>query len=601
MDQDRPRRGRPGRPRGQLRGEWVEVRELAQFLRNLMEDTGSTLRALAEDKSVPYGRDAISDRISGEYRPDWEFVKQFVQACLRSDLAAQKRMLLRAERLWERAGTPVHQVADAAGPGTVVPGRDDLDARQALQRAGRNLDRVHALADRQQHTISALQFLLGSLTTATQHLAAERDALRARLEAETTARRQAERELQQLRDVRERLAAAQTRRQRAEAQLAEVHQQMGRTRFLIDKATFQEIQARRRLDPQIAEPPGTDTASASGQEGPGDDPAAPTTAFMNEHDQAVADEVLDGFQNLLEDTGDELDALDHDLDDLDPDDPALRLTPDQDDDKPAVPGLITAATLAGADNPPPTPANPPASTDIPPGNSTAEAEAAPVPDGTDDSAPQDAPAEDPLDGKEPAEHEPVEAEGFFDKLYARLRALVLSMLIAAVVIWALLFPGLLWSGPDVMLAYAEGDRSTLGNALFSHDKVSWRLPPGKQISTTWTPRSSPTITGFTGTLRARNDGPDHTNCWGKVQYTLYADGHPVNVGTLHYTRQNFATTHLPSVDLDLPAAPRTVGLSARRIDSAPCAARLDWSDIGLNRPGAGPANGFSDTARKATG
>lgn len=68
MVQDRPRKGRPGRPRGELRGEWVEVRELAQFLRDLMEGTGSSLRMLSQ--AMPYGRDAIGERINGELRPE---------------------------------------------------------------------------------------------------------------------------------------------------------------------------------------------------------------------------------------------------------------------------------------------------------------------------------------------------------------------------------------------------------------------------------------------------------------------------------------------------------------------------------------------------
>ncbi|QFG22120.1 helix-turn-helix domain-containing protein [Actinomadura sp. WMMB 499] len=621
MDQDRPRRARPGRPRGELRGEWVEVRELAQFLRNLMEGTGSSLRSLAEDGSVHYGRDAISERINGEHRPEWEFVDQFVRACVRSDQAARDHMLGRAKRLWDQAGAPARRVAEPADPAVPAPRRDEREPHLALQRASGYLDRAYALADRQQHTIGALQFLLGSLTTATQHLVAERDALRGRLEAETTARQAAERELQQLRDVRERLAAAEARRERAEAQLAQVHEQMGRTRFLIDKAAFQEIQARRRVDAQAADPTGT----ANGHEQDDDRTVPATTSFMDRHDQAIADELLDGVQELLEDTGDELDELDRGLDGLAPDDrtPPRHAVAENVDDEPAAPGFGTlpAIALIPADTPPTTPDNPPTGTDIPPARTDIPPARTDIPPARTDNplvpaerseTPTHTEGAGELVDTAVSEDEGVDAEDLDEDppkpgLLHTLRetAVTVGTVIGGLVVLAIVAVVILvvciaiWGGPDVELAYAEGDHPDLVDNGGNLDAVAWTLVPGKEIDTTWKPRTPGTVTAFSGTLEARNGGADRTSCWGKVQYTLYADGRSIDTGTLHYTRRDSHYRFLSSADL--PGTPRTVRVIARRIDSAPCATRLTWEGVGLETEGPGPRNGSSDTARKAAG
>ncbi|TDD95312.1 helix-turn-helix domain-containing protein [Actinomadura rubrisoli] len=102
----------------ELRGDYVEPRELAQFLRNVVDDYRLSIRQLAE--RMPYSKSVISERLSGKARPEWKFVEALIDACARSDMRAKARLKADAQEKWEAADrirlTPVDdEVAEGLG------------------------------------------------------------------------------------------------------------------------------------------------------------------------------------------------------------------------------------------------------------------------------------------------------------------------------------------------------------------------------------------------------------------------------------------------------------------------------------------------------
>ena len=96
--------GRKGRGRAwaPLRAQTEQAAELAQFLRDLIDTHGVTLRQLQD--SVMYGKSTISDNLSGKLPP-----KAFVDAVVRAVVPEPRmraRDLEKAFRLWEAANKP---------------------------------------------------------------------------------------------------------------------------------------------------------------------------------------------------------------------------------------------------------------------------------------------------------------------------------------------------------------------------------------------------------------------------------------------------------------------------------------------------------------
>ena len=104
---------RPGRRWQPLRGDSVEVQELAAALRAMADDSGMSLRSL--EHTMPYSRSTISDYLSGHRRPDWVFIQNFVNSCFKQDPHARDLLLRRLRSLWEAAdpvrATPLSQPA----------------------------------------------------------------------------------------------------------------------------------------------------------------------------------------------------------------------------------------------------------------------------------------------------------------------------------------------------------------------------------------------------------------------------------------------------------------------------------------------------------
>ncbi|WP_157430871.1 helix-turn-helix domain-containing protein [Actinomadura macra] len=85
----------------ELRGEYVEPRELAQCLRNIVDQYQLSVRQL--EQRMPYSKSVISERMSGERRPAWKFVEALTKACAGGDAEARARLNARAREKWEAA------------------------------------------------------------------------------------------------------------------------------------------------------------------------------------------------------------------------------------------------------------------------------------------------------------------------------------------------------------------------------------------------------------------------------------------------------------------------------------------------------------------
>jgi transcriptional regulator with XRE-family HTH domain len=175
---------KPGRKWAPLRGEYAEVRELAEALRALADSHGLTLRDIAE--RVPYGRSAISTNLNGEDRPSWGFVTHLLEACTDGDRHAYAVLERKIQPLWDTAAPGrANHLPNAPRQNLVsqVPGNTSLwitsmkDTAAALER----VSRAQLSASRNLELIQALTFMMGKLSAATQTLTEERDALRVEL------------------------------------------------------------------------------------------------------------------------------------------------------------------------------------------------------------------------------------------------------------------------------------------------------------------------------------------------------------------------------------------------------------------------------------
>ena len=114
-----------GRSWGQLLGEYAEVCELAQVLRDIADERQVTIRRLAQQ--MPYGHTKISQSLNGAARPEWAFVDAFLRACTAGDRQALIVLQQKVRPLWEAAAPerarPLAEIAVAAREQaiTVIP------------------------------------------------------------------------------------------------------------------------------------------------------------------------------------------------------------------------------------------------------------------------------------------------------------------------------------------------------------------------------------------------------------------------------------------------------------------------------------------------
>ncbi|MWA06345.1 hypothetical protein F8568_039585 [Actinomadura sp. LD22] len=102
-----------------LQGRHAETRDLAGFLREVVRQYRRSTRSL--EGPMLHSKSTIAVRLSGEERPDWEFVEKLIRVCAGRDAHAAGELLKLARSKWEAADpsrarllTPAEQDAPGA-------------------------------------------------------------------------------------------------------------------------------------------------------------------------------------------------------------------------------------------------------------------------------------------------------------------------------------------------------------------------------------------------------------------------------------------------------------------------------------------------------
>ena len=124
--------GHSSRPFGPLKGDLLEVRAFAEWMRERIAESGMTLAEVAA--GLDFGRDKLSKLVNGERRPDFLVVKQILGR-VTVDRASLPRVLSEAKTRWDMADAALAHPLElpvATRPGQPSPG--EADATHALER-----------------------------------------------------------------------------------------------------------------------------------------------------------------------------------------------------------------------------------------------------------------------------------------------------------------------------------------------------------------------------------------------------------------------------------------------------------------------------------
>jgi hypothetical protein len=217
---------------GQLRGEYVEVRELAATLRAIADRHQKSLRALAE--AMPgYSKSVVSERLSGEQRPERRFVDSFLRACIGDDRHALHVLGAQVMSLWEAADPDrAHRIPELEPVAeeqafAAVP----ADIRQVLVAFQEIADTQHMVAQaqlsvtRHQGLAAGLGVMLDRLAGAVDGLAAERDEFRREIAARSALTAELQQTREQLIETQRRLDIAEQLREETQRRLDEALRQ----------------------------------------------------------------------------------------------------------------------------------------------------------------------------------------------------------------------------------------------------------------------------------------------------------------------------------------------------------------------------------------
>lgn len=296
-----------GRKWGELRGDYVEIRQLAAVLRDVADSRGVTLRLLQD--RMPYGRTAISQNLSGATRPEWRFVVVLLDACTGTDRQARKVLERKIRPLWDAAApTQVHRIAEISNtPHDAVA--SDIGAWVAAlhDAAGAQLvvARAQLSVSRHYDLVTGLLQMLNRLTEATKELSAERDALRREILARDALAEDLRRTRALLDDTQLRLDAAESLQVQTSHRLNEALRQRVEAEQLKHDAIVQAGLARRRLAR-------LERQSVEVQDDVGDekDPATDEiSTLMGRADQGLADAILRRVDDVLGEEAVTLDEL----------------------------------------------------------------------------------------------------------------------------------------------------------------------------------------------------------------------------------------------------------------------------------------------------
>ncbi|WP_307800622.1 SpoIIE family protein phosphatase [Actinomadura nitritigenes] len=285
-----------GRNWGQLLGEYAEVCELAQVLRDIADERQVTIRYLAQQ--MPYGHTKISQSLNGAKRPEWAFVDVFLRVCTAGDRQAHLVLQQKVRPLWEAAAPerarPLAEVAVASReqsiavvPPAVQPWVSSLHDAASAQLVATQIKtwvRKHeTLADGLQHMLGQIRLAITELTTRREELYEEvRTAVSEELSATRT----------QLADTQQRLQAALHLQASTAQRLEQVLRQRQEGLQLLQDALLQAERAEKRL--ADLEQRATLTSPRS-EPGPDDG----STQLMGEVDQAVAAQLLHHADEVL--------------------------------------------------------------------------------------------------------------------------------------------------------------------------------------------------------------------------------------------------------------------------------------------------------------
>jgi hypothetical protein len=297
---------RPGRKRGELRGEYVEVCALASALRDIADTHGLALREI--ERRMPYARTTISKNLSGEDRPAWEFVVAFLGACTGGDRQAMAVLERRVRVLWDAAapGRACRLATATTEQQALIPGdvgawvtamRETAAAQQAVARLQLSVSRNLGL-------VEGLTFMVAKLSSAAQSLTEERDGLRRELEGSSDSAGELLRTRSLLEDTQCRLQAAEQLLAQTNRRLDRALRQREWADRLKDAAIRQATAARSRLAAieqhavQFAEQIKEGAQVESGD-----------AALIGALDQSVAEQILSRVDDTLGEEASNLDQL----------------------------------------------------------------------------------------------------------------------------------------------------------------------------------------------------------------------------------------------------------------------------------------------------
>ena len=294
---------KPGRKRGQLRGEYAEVRKLAGVLRDIADSHGLTLRDL--ETRMPYARTAISEHLSGEHRPDWKFVSLFLQACSGSDRQAGAVLERRVRPLWEAAASGrARRLAPAPADRLPADVGAWVTAMRETAAAQQVVARLQLSVSRNMSTVQGLALMLEKLTSAAQTLAGERDALRRELLKNSDTAAELLRTRALLEDTQRRLETAEQLHAQTSRRLDEALRQREEADGLKEIAIRQARATRRRLA-QIEQ----HAIAFADQVRAEVEPDAGDGTLMDGMDQQLAAEILSRVDDTLDAEASALDQL----------------------------------------------------------------------------------------------------------------------------------------------------------------------------------------------------------------------------------------------------------------------------------------------------
>ena len=294
---------KPGRPRGRLRGEYAEVRDLASVLRDIADSHGLTLRDLED--GMPYARTTISERLSGESRPEWKFVVSFLQACTSGDRQAAAILERKVRPLWDAAApgrarqlapAPVDRLPADVG-GWVTAMRETAAAQQVVAR-------LQLSVSRNMSTVQGLVLMLGKLASAAQTLTEERDALRRELPTRSDTAAELFRTRALLEDTQQRLEAAELLLAQTSRRLDEALRQREEAERLKEVAVRHAQATRQRLE-QIEQHAIAFADHVRAEVHPG----LSDSTLMDGMDQQLAAEILSRVDDALQAEASTLDQL----------------------------------------------------------------------------------------------------------------------------------------------------------------------------------------------------------------------------------------------------------------------------------------------------